>query len=355
MTESKESENRSKSSRTQPSTIHRPVQVKPTRVVKAMDADQRRQTSRPLVPPEGYIEGPHKVVPSMPKRPTENVVYVNRGGEVQSPGLVDELPEGVDPNTVTIEQMRGYAQNKRLMLYKKIPVKFNEASLIDWTKFSKEFKARMYGEITSKYYAMLNQNKDLLVDLAPYTRQFNSIEELYKQYIDVKKVVDTRWLRNVIKAGIILFYTGIGYVLDNWYDLSTNAAISMIIQTGISDELINRLDISPDMTNRVVQGGGIPVILKLIGLVIFNIILVYVVCRFIESSTVHDVIGKVSGTANKVATTGTIDMQQVMTAGGPFVSLIMSRMTSPTPSTPNPTITTSATAPDDDYDIEEED
>ena len=322
---------------------------------------RRESDEVPRDPPEGYIEGPDKIVSRMPKNPPKNVVYVNRGDPVKT-ALVTELPDNVDPNTVTVDQLRGYAQNKRLMLYKKIPVKFNEGSLIDWSKFSNEFKGRMFGEITRKYIAMVTHNKDILGDTSPYIRKFQSIEEAYEAYIELKRVVDTRWLRGLVKSGIVLFYTGIGYVLDNWYDLNTATAINLIIRNGISDDLINRLDISTNVTNKVMTGGGVPVILKLIGLVIFNVILVYAVCRFLDSdSMVHTAIGKLSQTANNISTTGTIDMQQVIEAGGPFVGLITSRLmapstesqASPAPSTPPPTSHSSSSSSDD-YDIDEE-
>lgn len=303
---------------------------KPPRVVKKTVPIH---SVRPLDVPPDYIEGPHKIVDRMPKRPPANVRYVARRqpheeGQIPHPSTISplrEIPDGLDENTVTIEQLQGHARAKRLLLYRRIPVKFNEASLIDWSRFNNEFKAKMYSQIQQKYLTMIHNNSTLLGNTAVYIRQFHTIEDLYSQYIHVKNIIDTQWLRGTIYTGLVLLYTLIGWYLDRFHDMNTGGVIALIIQHGISKELINRLDISPNLTNQAINAGGIPVIWKFIGIILINIFLVYIVCRFFDSESVQSNIGTVSRAVNSMAVEDKIGTDHLIQAGMPLATMIGSK------------------------------
>lgn len=302
---------------------------------RTSETSRQIHSTDPIDPPEDYIEGPHKIIGRMPKDPRSNVVYVGRRqeethmGHVPHPSVVSplsKLPDGVDESAVTIEQLQGYANGKRLLLYKRIPVKFNEASMIDWSKFSNEFKGRMYKMILQRLTSLVQSNRDILGDSRLYIRKFESIEDLYSQYMLVKNIVDTEWMRKAIHTGLVLLYMGIGAYLDNVHDMNTAPIISLIIQHGISNELIRHLDITPKVTNQVIRSGGIPVLWKFLGVIVINVLLVYLVCTYIDNESSRKQIAQVSRVVNDVAEGQKIGMAHMIQAGLPLASMIGDKM-----------------------------
>ena len=285
----------------------------------------------PMPPPgdkyvyEKLADGKHKVIRNAHKKPKEGAIY-HRVRIPHITGIVDKIPDNVDESKITIEQLEGHVRQKRYMLYRRIPVKFNQTSFIKWDSFSDDFKRRMYGEIMTKYKILLNKNEKLLGDLTPYMRNFDNISDLYQAYIDLRTNVDNIWMKEMIYTGMILLYTGIGYYLDHFHDLNTKAAINLIINNGISRELVNNLDFSPKISKKIIHGGGVPIILKLIIIIIVNVVIVYIACRYIDNDSFHESLGDISQAATGIVSEGKIDMSTIVQAGTPFIGLIANKM-----------------------------